>query len=280
MKIAICTFAFVASKELLRMVESAHSARHELWIYLSLHSQRHEVVAACELIRQSRRTRYFPYGYNRGLARSLNDAMLTAYADGADIVINCNDDAVWGEGDVDKLAEAAMDQRHCYGVPASGWHSGRPDKDSMGYCVIAFNKICLEHIGCFDENFFPAYFEDVDHHRRTKLAGLPEGRCEQTACYHEGSLSLSLDQEVRIANDTAFRLNQLYWKRKWGLADEYTTPHNLGSADGVAANVGNNHRADPIGRLRIAPEQRRRPYGPGLDRTDLADEPIGALDGQ
>ncbi len=253
MKIVICTFPFLAAEALLRMAASAQSSRHDLWIYLSLHSRQPDVIAACDTIRQTRQVRFFPYGYNRGLARSLNDAMLFAYADLADVAINCNDDVIWGEGDVDRLAEAAMDQRRCYAISASGWHGGRSERDSMGYCVIAINPITLARIGCFDENFFPAYFEDMDHHRRAKLAGLAEGHCEQTACCHEGSLSLSLDYEFRVANDTSFRLNQLYWKRKWGLNDEFTTPHNRCS-------------------LRIAPENRRAPYGPGLDRTDLAAE--------
>ncbi len=257
MKIAICTFAFLASHELLRMVRGAQSTRHDVWIYLSLHSTRPDVIRVCGTICQQYRTQYFPYGYNRGLARSLNDAMLFAWAEGADVVINCNDDVTWGEGDVDRLAEAAMDQRQYYAVSASGWHGGRPERDSMGYCVIAFNPISLSRIGCFDENFFPAYFEDVDHHRRAKLAGLLEGHCEQTGCYHEGSLSLSLDHEFRIENDRSFQLNQRYWQRKWGPAGaEYGTPFDAG------------------GEVRIAPEDRRAPYGPGRDRDDLVAQPL------
>ncbi len=262
LRIAICTFAFALDEALVSMVESAVSARHDVVFYLSLHSQRPRVVAACEMIRHRRRnTRYFPYGYNRGLARSLNDAMLAAWEEGADVVINCNDDAVWGEGDVDRLAEAAMDRPECYAVAASGWHSGRAEKDSMGYCVMAFNPLAMEVVGCFDENFFPAYFEDVDHHRRARLAGLPDAVCDETGCYHAGSASILSDQALRIENDHAFVLNQLYWQRKWGPANEFSTPHNLG------------------GSLRIAPADRRAPYGPGRDRSDLIAEPLQSEQG-
>jgi GT2 family glycosyltransferase len=251
MKIAICTFAFTQSAALMDMVSSAWSDKHDVWFYLSLHSKNPDVVATCEAIQHKRNTRYFPYGFNRGLARSLNDAMLTAYREGADVVINCNDDAEWGSGDVDALAECAMDRRDCGMVSASGWHGGRPERDSMGYCVIAINPIALDKVGCLDENFFPAYFEDVDHIRRIRMAGLPEAVCEQTACVHYGSLSIMADPAVRMENDVWYRRNQQYWWRKWGMGSDYTTPFNAG------------------GSLYIDPAERNAPYGEGFDREDL-----------
>lgn len=254
-KIAICTFPFVAADALLRMATSAQS-QGDVWFYLSLHSQQPDVLAACEAIQATRPVVRFDYGYNRGLARSLNDAILAAYADGADVVINCNDDVEWGPGDVDRLAECALDRRDCATVSASGWHAAKPERDSMGYCAIAINPLAIETIGCFDENFFPAYWEDVDHHRRVKLAGLPDAICEHTDCHHTGSLSLTIDQTVRAQNDAAFRLNQAYWARKWGPNSEYQTPHNGG------------------GTLRIPPENRRAPYGSFHDRPDLTAEPL------
>jgi GT2 family glycosyltransferase len=251
MKIAICTFAFVLGPQLVAMADSARSDKHEVVFYLSLHSQHPSAVTACETIRLHRPTVFFPYGWNRGLARSLNDAMLRAYADGADVVINCNDDVQWGPGDVDRLAECAMDRRDCAFVSASGWHHGRPERDSMGYCVIAINPIALEAVGCLDENFYPAYYEDCDHLRRARLAGLPEAVCEQTGCQHYGSASILSDPQLNAENDFWFVHNQAYWHRKWGLKLEFETPFNRGDS------------------LRIEPEQRRTPYGPGFDREDL-----------
>lgn len=41
-----------------------------------------------------------------------------------------------------------------------------------GWHLIALHRVLLETIGLFDENFYPAYFEDVDFGNRMKLKGL------------------------------------------------------------------------------------------------------------
>ncbi len=40
----------------------------------------------------------------------------------------------------------------------------------IGWHMIAFRRQTLERVGLFDENFWPAYFEDIDYGRRVHLA--------------------------------------------------------------------------------------------------------------
>jgi hypothetical protein len=37
---------------------------------------------------------------------------------------------------------------------------------SGGWSIFAINRACVDNVGFFDENFFPAYFEDNDYHYR------------------------------------------------------------------------------------------------------------------
>ncbi|MFX6027917.1 hypothetical protein ABTE84_21450, partial [Acinetobacter baumannii] len=64
---------------------------------------------------------------------------------------------------------------------------------SCGYACFAINPIALETLGCFDENFFPAYCEDQDYARRAALAGLSEENCADTQIVHMGSNAIFSD---------------------------------------------------------------------------------------
>ena len=43
----------------------------------------------------------------------------------------------------------------------------------IGWHLIAFARSTLERVGLFDENFWPAYFEDIDYARRVLVALAP-----------------------------------------------------------------------------------------------------------
>lgn len=250
MKVAIYTFPFVLADALRRMVDSAVSQRHDVTFYLSIHSVQRDVLSACLDIASAHRTAIFNYGFNRGLARSANDAILAAYQAGADVVINCNDDVTWGAGDVDRLVECAADNPGVGVIYGYGTNGNASAKGSLDWCVAAINPIALDVVGCFDENFHPAYFEDCDYTRRMRLAGLPDMACQQMDCHHMGSASIYSDDALRKANDATFVNNRTYWHTKWGKDVTYTTPFNAGLS------------------LRIAPHMRHTPYGQ-YDRTDL-----------
>ena len=79
--------------------------------HLFLHSQITEVVAVCEKAAKRKNVTYYPYGTNRGLAKSWNEGILAGYDAGADVVIVSNDDMMPGPGDIETVAEAAMKQR-------------------------------------------------------------------------------------------------------------------------------------------------------------------------
>jgi GT2 family glycosyltransferase len=238
-----------------RLVDAARDSEADVAVQLFLHSNDPATTAACEGLARRVEVRYHPYGENRGVSRSWNDGILTAYAEGADVVVVANDDVLPSAGDLDRIADKAVRCSDRYIVSCAGKHSrlGR-SLPSHGYSFFAINPIAIELIGCFDENFFPAYCEDQDYARRAALAGLSEENCADTMVLHIGSSAILSSRQLELQNRVTQRHNIAYYVRKWG------------------GDAGSERFETPFGNpelgLRIAPEQRAAPYGPSYDRTD------------
>lgn len=100
----------------------------------------------------------------------------------------------------------------------------------------SMNRNCYETVGLWDENFFPAYFEDGDYHCRIKLANEPIERIKMIACgepylfEHYGSATIKTNSKREMINSQTFVKNEQYFKKKWrvsgNFADDYKTPYN------------------------------------------------------
>ncbi len=254
MAVAIVTVAY-RLPSVAMPVRTARSARHRLVFHLFVHSRDPATFSACEDLADSPNVRLYPYGFNRGLSRSWNEGILDAYEAGADVVIVCNDDLAFAPGDLDALADHALANRDRHIVVCAGWDHGAARRvDSLGYSCFALNPVALETIGCFDENFFPAYCEDQDYDWRARLAGLAVDSCRETSVRHWRDSTVSWNPELRRQGAVTFPLNTEYYARKWGGVpgdERFSRPFD-----------------DPRFGLRIAPEDRHAPYGPGYDRSD------------
>lgn len=239
-----------------RLVASAASDLHDVVVHLFLHSTDEDTIAACGRLAARPLVRLHPYGENRGLSRTWNEGLLDAYGEGADLVMVANDDIAFGPGDLDRIAAKAIAHRDRYIVSCAGYHERHLRRlPSHGYSCFAVNPIALEVLGCFDENFFPAYCEDQDYARRAELARLSEENCADTEVVHGGSSAIFASEELRSQNARTQAVNMAYYARKWG---------GLAGQESFATPFGN-----PAFGLRIAPEARETPYGAGYDREDL-----------
>lgn len=259
MKISIVITAYNAHESIVKLFESAmlDSDRHDIDFYLFLHSGHEDTMTACTALANIYPTTYNDCGKNRGLSRSWNDGILGAYDKGADVVVVVNDDIHFSPGDVDKIAKKAFLYRNNYMVSCAGRHGKFDDKWQIthGYSCFAINPVAIDVIGCFDENYFPAYLEDGDHHRRATLAGLVEENCSDTNIYHIGSAAIYNNELLALQNAITQRENTLYYIRKWGGINDGKEPFPI------------PFDSSKFG-LRIAPESRRRPY-PGFNRNDI-----------
>lgn len=130
---------------------------------------------------------------NLGVAASWN-AMLT-WAGIVAITIS-NDDVELGEDALEILDSELT--RHDF-VHAGGW------------CLFAQTRACTDRVGFYDENFYPAYYEDSDYEWRLLLAGIPVHHAQVTL-KHEGWATTQVDSSLNDAPQKSAE----YFLRKWG----------------------------------------------------------------
>lgn len=161
--------------------------------------------------------------WNRGIADCLNQ--------GADYVLVPNLDIVLQPGSLDKFVKAAHLQGDAPVWTMANWHyrwdidgnpgiANAPLHDNWvphpHFSCFMVDRHLFEDIGPFDENFKPAYNEDIDMHWRIKLAGKEALQYEGARFYHYGSITIRSDLALSEANNVTHGMNNLYFTQKWG----------------------------------------------------------------
>lgn len=103
----------------------------------------------------------FNKGHNLGVAASWNLAPETYHKNDAWLIVN--DDFVFQPGQLEKLCKLAD-------ANAGKFHTAHLT-ETEGYNCFVWTRKAVREIGLFDENFFPAYYEDYDYRLRLRLAG-------------------------------------------------------------------------------------------------------------
>lgn len=259
MKIGVTTIAYNQAGPLLKMAKtitnSAYYAGHTVEFHLFLHSKVKKVIEACQQLKSNYRTVYHPYKVNRGVSRSWNDGILDMMRNRCDVMFIANDD-IWVTGDdIGKMVDASVLNSDKWAITCSGWNDGSNKKsEDHGFSLIAINPIAIRLAGMFDENFFPAYNEDLDYVRRVEfMCGLERVHLKDTMVHHIGSATIKANQILRQQNHVTHGRNDDYWEKKWGAKKPsavFTRPFN---------NRGFTAYIDP--------GNRHEPY-PGYNRTD------------
>lgn len=99
------------------------------------------------------------------------------------------------------------------------------------FALFRINSSIKNIVGLFDENFYPAYYEDNDMIYRIKSLGYYEKKLTGLSIKHEGSATLKEQRRLGINkdHDINFQKNAEYYVMKWGgrpLGEKYTTPYN------------------------------------------------------
>lgn len=144
------------------------------------------------------------FNRNIGVAAAWNKL----FASSQDWLVISNDDVEFDPDMLEKLVRAAEGSDAEYLFPGSA--------GSM-FCVFLLKHAAYAKIGPFDENFYPAYFEDNDYHRRMKLLHIHELQVADAGYLHVGSAYLkSMTPQERAEHDHRFQCNHEYYCRKWG----------------------------------------------------------------
>jgi GT2 family glycosyltransferase len=237
MKVGIGFAAYIANDEHFRYavetLDSVQSAEHE--------------ISFCGVANFIAKEEYNAYVQSKGdllfnpennVSMGWNRATRHLLAAGCDYVIVPNLDIVFKSDLVDNLvryAEKTKDQFILW--TALPWndlpsleqaveHERAPETPHFS-CYMVDNRL-FNRVGEFDENFRPAYNEDLDMHWRIVLAGETAVGYEGARFFHHGSRTIQSDPELLQRNHITHDLNNQYFVRKWGYkpptaADEFLT---------------------------------------------------------
>jgi GT2 family glycosyltransferase len=140
---------------------------------------------------------------NIGVAASWNKLCEDIFKE-HDFAVILNDDIYWGtsEEKVSQFIEKIYTgQGNQVIVPPTQW------------CAFIMPKPAFRSIGKFDEEFFPAYFEDNDYAYRMKLGGWVLKHDDfLTPSLYKRSASLIKDPSI----NERFQINHEYFIKKWG----------------------------------------------------------------
>jgi len=83
--------------------------------------------------------------------------------------------------------------------------------------------------GRFDQDFFPAYFEDNDFHYRIKKMGTRAVSVNNALYFHFGSRTIKEQEEISEHVNRTFLRNKHRFQKKWGgepMKEKYKKPFN------------------------------------------------------
>ena len=138
---------------------------------------------------------------NLGVAPSWNH-IIKSFPEVPFILIPGND-IKFSPGDLEKIYNA---------------HVESPDSFIFveGFACFGITPHVIETVGLFDENIYPAYYEDNDYHHRIKLLELTPIHVNTNVIHQNGSQTIRSNIVYNNANGQTFPQNMKYYADKWG----------------------------------------------------------------
>lgn len=131
----------------------------------------------------------------------------------------CNDDIWFPPGVLQKFCE--------YGDANLSSHDLLRLNDSSPYYCFIHSINNINDIGTFDENFWPAYYEDSDYNLRSRLLNMTIRNCfsGQNQVNHGKPKCGGIDYNAMIQGCGLW--NRRYWESKWGaMKSKFKYPFN------------------------------------------------------
>lgn len=139
---------------------------------------------------------------NKGVAGSWNQIAMTAWEHGFSWVWIVNDDIILGkpEGSIEALIALYESEPRLLNA-------------DIGWCSFLLPKAIWDEVGAFDEEFFPAYYEDDDYRERINQVGKPMViRTELNPLVYKESMTSVKDPSLK----DGWNRNQERFVMKWG----------------------------------------------------------------
>ena len=162
---------------------------------------------------------------NLGVAASWNRIVMRAIGLGYEYIYIGSNDTVLNDGVLQEFVEMEKSETDCL------WKLNH-------FNFFCLHKRFIDRVGWFDENFYPAYYEDNDFVYRCVLAGLgvvdaPPEMLAKT--HHKVSQTINSDPVYAAGNRHTFnQWNATHYRMKWGGmpgAEKFTTPYGKPNHD-------------------------------------------------
>jgi GT2 family glycosyltransferase len=224
------------------LFESVARSAHDVTWYIHHHSDNAEIEAIVDDFAVDYRVQFVPHRVNRGLARSWNECLRSSADERNDLFLLLNDDLHFRDDGFDQFVDFAEGRQHDNAlVFVTGFEPRTNLTRPQGFACCAIAPQAVASIGYLDENFFPAYCEDIDYMRRITLAGLQMATDERVLVEHVRNATTLANPDLRGAN----KASREYFVRKWGGTPEqpvYAHPFDKVS---LSLRIGWAERADP-----------------------------------
>ncbi len=154
--------------------------------------------------------------------------------EGYDAVIVCNDDIVLRPGTGDTLAQALAEHPELLVISARHTPLSSEPADDLGVGTCDFGCFCtsarlLDIVGPFDENLWPAFFEDNTAHWQIRVAGFEAASCGYAPYFHHHNGTIKHDPARRALVEQRFPRLRQYYIDRWGGPpgqERFTLPFN------------------------------------------------------
>jgi GT2 family glycosyltransferase len=173
------------------------------------------------------------WNHNRGVAASWNEGMRRSLELGNQYAIITNDDVRFSPNAIKEMYDTIKYKTSAVLVsPNQNPFEGDPEMHEGGadfYCFMVDIPKLIEKVGWFDENIFPAYFEDNDMHRRLILANAKTYLLPHIHVSHVGSATQNFEPGNPVVPPHVFEKNRSYFIEKWGghpWSEQYSNPFN------------------------------------------------------
>ncbi len=126
-------------------------------------------------------------------------------------LIIANDDIILGNNTLESMIDKTRQ------FPDAVISAGPEDSRGNEFSLFCIPRSVYEIVGQFDEQFYPAYFEDNDYQYRMKLNNVPLIKSGGDAYYHKGSATINTYTPERLEkHHEDFRKNEMLYVQKWG----------------------------------------------------------------
>lgn len=168
------------------------------------------------------------YENNRGVSGAWNEGIRRASEAGYRYAIISNDDVEFYPGSILSLYKTIKNTNACLVSALQNGQMGQNGtwESAEFFCFAIDIPQLLDKAGYFDENFFPAYWEDIDMHRRLILAGAKCLVDMGAPALHHISQTQNFDPGNPVTSHSDFDKNKSYLIKKWGITQAGDDPEN------------------------------------------------------